>query len=143
MFKFHKYLFFFRTCFDLKSAVFLVNTNSPTGKPTIHLFNRLRFQLSPECIRISCPTNIGGVFVDFVKNFFSNVLYIGFFFIRCISRHVLDEKWLSLGLRVTWQLLFRYKYDISYISPSNYLNLVVLPQGVRWYRMALLRPPCG
>lgn len=25
----------------------------------------------------------------------------------------------------------------------SYLNFVVLPQGDRWYLMALLRPPCG
>ena len=61
---------------------------------------RLRFQLRPECISASYPTNIGGIFVDLVKNFFSKVLYIVFFFIRCISRHVLDEKWLSFGLRI-------------------------------------------
>jgi hypothetical protein len=74
MFKFYKSYFFLRDDFDLKSAIFFVNVNSPTGKPTIHLFTRLRFHTIPECIKISYPEKAVGIRVDFRKNFFSRVL---------------------------------------------------------------------
>lgn len=114
MFKFYKSYFFLRDDLDLNNAIFFVKANSPTGKPTIHLFTRLRFQPIPECIKISYPENDFGIFVDFRKNFFSRVLYILFCLIRCISRHVFDAKCLSLTFRTDLCLLLLYKWDNIY-----------------------------
>ena len=64
--------------------------------------------------------------------FFSAFLNIGYFLYKKIFFQKYGEQYNSDELGFTFLSKF-----------NNYLNFVVLPQGVRGYFIDLVRPPCG